>query len=65
MSVRKPAVFKKSRLTAAMLAAILMPTAAVALAQDAEETNPQSNSTEATNLGKVVVTGSLIPQTEL
>ena len=61
MSVRKPAVLKKSRLSAAMLAAILMPAAASALAQDTEE----SSSQEATNLEKVVVTGSLIPQTEL
>lgn len=65
MSVRKPAVLKKSRLTAAMLAAILMPAASSALAQDTEEGTSQSSSTEATNLGKVVVTGSLIPQTDL
>ena len=65
MSVRKPAVLKRSRLTAAMLAAILMPAAASALAQDTEESSPQSNTTEATNLGKIVVTGSLIPQTDL
>lgn len=65
MSVRKPTVLKKSRLTAAMLVAILMPAATSALAQDTEETNPSSKPAEATNLGKVVVTGSLIPQTEL
>ena len=65
MSVRKPAVLKRSRLTAAMLAAILMPAAASALAQDTEESSSQNSQTEATNLGKVVVTGSLIPQTEL
>jgi outer membrane receptor protein involved in Fe transport len=59
-----------SRLTAALLAAFVMPVTGAAFAQDA---NAQQNQTQtqgqapakAATLDKVVVTGSLIPQTSL
>jgi outer membrane receptor protein involved in Fe transport len=57
LSVSSPA---RNRLTSALLAAILLPAAGQAIAQDAATEDQQ-----ATNLDKVVVTGSLIPQTQL
>ena len=50
---------KRSRLTAAMVAVLLAPTAA--FAQDASP----APAGDTTNLDKVTVTGSLIPQTQL
>jgi len=60
---------ERSRLSAALLAALLMPAAGVAMAQDAAQATPaqpapdQAPATK--NLDKIVVTGSLIPQTTL
>lgn len=53
---------KRSKLTASVLAAMLVPFSA--LAQQATPTEEGQNQT-ATNLDKVVVTGSLIPQTQV
>lgn len=52
--------YKRSRLAAALVAALLAPTAA--FAQDAA---PAPEQADATNLDKVTVTGSLIPKTQL
>jgi iron complex outermembrane recepter protein len=60
MTVRNSRSPKPHRLSAAVLAAMLMPAATSTFAQQAEE--PLQRST-ATTLDKVVVTGSLIPQT--
>src|SRR6476469_699351 len=60
-----------SRLTAALLAAFVMPVTGAAFAQDANaqqnQTQPQDQAPakKAATLDKVVVTGSLIPQTSL
>ena len=62
---------ERSRLSAALFAALVMPVAGVAFAQDAatapDQTSQDQTSTtnKATTLDKVVVTGSLIPQTQL
>jgi outer membrane receptor protein involved in Fe transport len=62
---------ERSRLSAALFAALVMPIAGAAFAQDAgtapDQTSQDQTSTtnKATTLDKVVVTGSLIPQTEL
>jgi outer membrane receptor protein involved in Fe transport len=62
---------ERSRLSAALFAALVMPVAGVAFAQDAatapDQTSQDQTSTtnKATTLDKVIVTGSLIPQTEL
>src|SRR5207342_115569 len=62
---------ERSRLSAALFAALLMPAAGVAMAQDAAQPTPaqptadQAATGKATNLDKIVVTGSLIPQTTL
>jgi iron complex outermembrane receptor protein len=62
---------QRSRLSAALFAAMIMPVAGTALAQDAtaasQTTTDQTTSTtnKATKLDKIVVTGSLIPQTTL
>ncbi|GAA5010107.1 TonB-dependent receptor plug domain-containing protein [Pseudoluteimonas lycopersici] len=55
-----------SRLSAALVAALVMPLAGTAFAQDATTTD-QATTTEkkAETLDKVIVTGSLIPQTSL
>ena len=58
-----------SRLSAALVAALVMPVAGTAFAQDASTTTDQTQATttqkKAETLDKVVVTGSLIPQTEI
>lgn len=62
----KPAAFsqKRNRLTIALLSALTLPLAAPALAQDADDQAPETESSQSTTtLDKVVVTGSLIPQT--
>jgi len=62
---------ERSRLSAALFAALVMPVAGAALAQDAgaqtdqTTTTTTTTNTKATNLDKIVVTGSLIPQTSL
>jgi hypothetical protein len=59
---------QRSRLATALFAALLVP-AAAAYAQDTPEQDQQTTTTtttqDAKQLQKVVVTGSLIPQTEL
>ena len=55
-----------SRLTAALLAAFVMPVAGAAFAQDANAQQDQDQTaSKANTLDKVIVTGSLIPQTEI
>src|SRR6478672_5924107 len=59
-----------SRLSAALFAALVMPVAGAAFAQDAAPAQDQSQpapaqETKAKTLDKVIVTGSLIPQTTL
>ncbi|MBS7458972.1 TonB-dependent receptor plug domain-containing protein [Coralloluteibacterium stylophorae] len=54
---------RRSRLTAALLAAVAMPLGANALAQDAPSTSTGAGT--ASTLDRVTVTGSLIPQTEI
>ena len=57
-----------SRLSAALVAALVMPLAGTAFAQDASTTTDQTTTTtdkKAETLDKVIVTGSLIPQTTL
>jgi len=55
-----------SRLSAALVAALVMPVAGTAFAQDASTTDQTAApATKAETLDKVVVTGSLIPQTTL
>ena len=62
---------ERSRLSAALFAALLLPAAGAAMAQDAAQPSPaqptpdQAATGKATNLDKIVVTGSLIPQTTL
>ena len=53
---------KKSRLSAALFAALLIPASGLALAQDATDTGEDE---DVTTLDKVVVTGSLIPQSQI
>ena len=67
---------ERSRLSAALLSALIMPVAGTALAQDTTpppSTTPDQATTQetttttakATSLDRIVVTGSLIPQTTL
>lgn len=53
---------QRSRLSAALFTALLMPAANLAMAQDSDAAQ---SGQRATDLDKVVVTGSLIPQTEV
>lgn len=65
MSAFRPSTPKRSRLTAAVLVAMLLP-AGAALAQDQQEPEePRTTSRDATTLDRVTVTGSLIPQTQI
>ncbi len=65
MSRRKTASPARSRLSAALFAALALPIAGSALAQDATATTPDESETKAKTLDKIVVTGSLIPQTQI
>lgn len=56
---------RRSRLTAALLTAILLPAAGAALAQDAAPPAEEEADQRALTLDRVTVTGSLIPQTDL
>jgi iron complex outermembrane recepter protein len=59
---------ERSRLSAALFAALIMPVTGAAFAQDAgaqQEPATAAQDAKATNLDKIVVTGSLIPQTEI
>jgi len=58
MTARQTRSFKHSRLSAALVTAMVVPAAFSAFAQD-------STDTKATDLEKVTVTGSLIPQSEI
>lgn len=53
---------KKNRLSTALLAALLLPASGLAFAQDADESKEGD---DAKTLEKVIVTGSLIPQTQI
>jgi iron complex outermembrane recepter protein len=66
MSARLSITPKRSRLSAALFTAMLLPIAGAAMAQDQAPEASQSASTEAaTNLDKVVVTGSRIKRAEI
>jgi outer membrane receptor protein involved in Fe transport len=54
---------KKSRLSAALFAALLVPASGLALAQDATTTDDDEE--DVATLDKIVVTGSLIPQSQI
>src|SRR4249919_970196 len=59
---------ERSRLGAALFAALVMPVAGTAFAQDVgatQDQTPTAADAKATNLDKIVVTGSLIPQTSV
>ncbi|HET6631122.1 MAG TPA: TonB-dependent receptor [Rhodanobacteraceae bacterium] len=73
MQSNKPRL-RRSRLSAALLAALLVPAAGAAFAQSndqnqdqtaQQQANQDQNKKDVTNLKRVVVTGSLIPQSEL
>lgn len=63
MSAFRLSTPKRSRLTAALLTAMLLP-AGAALAQDQQE-EASAPAQDATTLDRVTVTGSLIPQTQI
>ena len=66
---RNSFIHKRTRLSAALLTAILLPATSVALAQEAgqeqQEQATPSTTQQATDLGKVTVTGSRIKRTEI
>ena len=63
MSVRNTHAPKRSRLSAALITALVVPFAGTAFAQEAEQSAPQPSSTS--TLDKVVVTGSRIKKAEI
>jgi iron complex outermembrane receptor protein len=63
MSVRNTNALKRSRLSAALFAAIVVPAAGVAMAQ--ETTTSSSNQNETATLDKVTVVGSRIKRAEI
>ena len=63
MSVRNTNAPKRSRLSAALIAAIVVPFAGTAFAQEASESSQQAQSTS--TLDKVTVTGSRIKKAEI
>lgn len=66
MSVRHSITPKRSRLSAALFTAMLLPIAGAAFAQDqASESEQTASSGAATNLDKVVVTGSRIKRADI
>jgi outer membrane receptor protein involved in Fe transport len=56
--------FRRSRLTAALLSALLLPATGLALAQDAPAAADEDEE-DTTVLDKIIVTGSLIPQSQI
>ncbi len=62
MTARHTRSFKHSHLSAALASAMLVPAAFAAFAQDA---STDGKTDKATDLEKITVTGSLIPQTEI
>ena len=67
MAVQNTSGLRRSRLSAALFAAILAPASGVALAQSTstQTTAPTSADNQATNLDRVVVTGSRIKRAEI
>lgn len=65
MSPRKTASPARSRLSAALFVALALPLTGSAFAQDAATATPDESKADAKTLDKVVVTGSLIPQSQL
>lgn len=63
MSVRNTNALKRSRLSAALLTAIIVPVAGVAMAQ--EDTSSSSSQSETATLDKVTVVGSRIKRAEI
>ena len=63
MSVRNPSALKRSRLSAALITALVVPFAGSAFAQDAGSTTQESQATS--TLDKVTVTGSRIKKAEI
>ena len=63
MSVRNTNAPKRSRLSAALITALVMPFAGTAFAQEAEQSTPPPSSTS--TLDKVTVTGSRIKKAEI
>ena len=56
---------QRSRLSAALFAALLVPVSGIAMAQDPADDEQQESTSQATTVDKVTVTGSLIPQSEV
>ena len=65
MSVRNTNAPKRSRLTAALITALVMPFAGSALAQEAGSTRQQPSTQSTSTLDKVTVTGSRIKKAEV
>ena len=67
MSVRNSIAPRRSRLSAALFAAILLPASGAVFAQDAEDSdkNETAPTTETTNLDKVTVVGSRIKRSDV
>ena len=63
MSVRNTNALKRSRLSAALITALVVPFAGTAFAQEAEQSTPPPSSTS--TLDKVTVTGSRIKKAEI
>jgi iron complex outermembrane recepter protein len=64
MSVRNSSALKRSRLSAALFTALVVPVAGTAMAQDSEEA-PRASQSTSTTLDKVTVVGSRISRTEV
>ena len=65
MSVRHTNAFKRSRLSAALFAAIIVPTAGAAFAQDSTQATPADGKPAASTLDKVTVVGSRIKRVDI
>lgn len=65
MSVRNTNALKRSRLSAALLTALVVPFAGSAFAQEGSSTTQQSTPSTSTTLDKVTVTGSRIKRAEI
>lgn len=65
MSTRTPSLLDRSRLSAALLVAMAVPISGAAFAQDADQKQPQTTSANVKTLDKLVVTGSLIPTSQI
>ena len=65
MAVRNAHGLQRSRLTAALISALVLTTAGAAAAQDTQQTTPPAGSDKPTNIEGVVVTGSRIKRAEI